>query len=69
MPYAAAVAAAVRGSIRPLLFSPSVSSRTTFDLSGARRRRFTAVARPLPIAVPSSRLPIRRSITACSTTA
>ena len=56
------------GSISPLLFSPSVRSSTTFDLSGARRSRLTAVARPLPIAVPSSRLPILRSITACSTT-
>ena len=68
MPYAAAVAAAVRGSMRPLLFSPSVRSRTTFDWSGARRSRFTAMASPLPMAVPSSRLPILRSITACSTT-
>ena len=31
MPNASAAAAAVRGSIVPRLFTPSVSSRTTFD--------------------------------------
>ena len=56
-PSACARSAAVSGSIAPRLFSPSVSSTTT--LLGVRlsRRRWTAVASPMPIAVPSSASP------------
>ncbi len=69
MPSALAVAAAVRGSIVPRLFTPSVRSSTTFDFPSACRSRLTAVASPLPMAVPSSSMPIRSSLTARSSTA
>jgi len=51
------------------LFTPSVSSTITLLLPGARRSRFAAVAIPVPIAVPSSSIPMRRPLSACSSTA
>ena len=57
MPNTAAAFAAVRGSIAPRLFSPSVSRIITRDRPGASRSRLAAVAIAVPIAVPSSSWP------------
>ena len=64
MPNAAAAFAAVRGSIAPRLFSPSVSRIITRERPGASRSRFAAVAIAVPIAVPSSSCPAARLSTA-----
>ena len=52
------MSAAVRGSICPLLFTPSVSRMTTLLGESLSFSRFTAVANPLPMAVPSSIMPL-----------
>lgn len=50
--------AAVSGAICPLLLTPSVSRITTLLLAELSRSRLTAVPSPLPIAVPSSMMPL-----------
>ncbi len=55
----AAMSAAMRGAISPRLFTPSVSRIITLLFESLSRRRFIAVARPLPMAVPSSMTPLR----------
>ena len=57
MPSAFAASAAIKETL-PLLFSPSVSSTTTFDLDGSLRSRFAHIAMAEPIAVPSSIVPV-----------
>ena len=49
----------ISGAIWPLLFTPSVSRITTLLFALLSLRRFTAVASPLPMAVPSSIMPLR----------
>jgi len=53
----AAAFAAESGSTSPRLLTPSVSTIITLDRPGASRRRFAAVAMPVPMAVPSSSCP------------
>ncbi len=53
-----AISLAVLGSMRPPLFSPSVSRMMTLLFEGEFRRRSTPVARPEPMAVPSSSKPL-----------
>src|SRR5438094_94531 len=64
MPNAAAALAAVRGSIAPRLFSPSVRTIITRERPGASRNRFAAVAIAVPMAVPSSNCPAAKRSTA-----
>ena len=69
IPNAAAACAAVRGFTVPRLFTPSVSRIMTLVFPGARRRRLAAVATPVPIAVPSSSMPMWTARSASSKTA
>src|SRR5438094_4753772 len=57
IPSVAAASAAVSGVIRPAFCWPSVRRTTNLLFAVDARSRFTAVARPEPIAVPSSIIP------------
>ena len=61
MPNFSAISAAVSGGTIPLLFTPSVSKIITLDIASESFNRFTAVANPIPIAVPSSTIPLLTS--------
>ncbi|MNL45901.1 hypothetical protein D3C87_1685790 [compost metagenome] len=56
-----AISAAVKGGIEPVVFEPSVSRITTLLVASLSLRRLTAVARPIPMAVPSSTIPLLMS--------
>src|SRR5665648_316378 len=58
IPKVLASSAAVAGAISPRLFSPSVSRMTTLLIAVLSLSRETAVANPLPMAVPSSIIPL-----------
>ena len=57
IPKLLAISAAVKGEISPLLFVPSVNKIITFDLALLSFKRVTALAIPIPIAVPSVTIP------------
>ena len=58
MPRLLAICAAVIGDMSPRLFEPSVSSMTTLLLVFDSFNLLTALASPMPIAVPSSISPV-----------
>ena len=60
MPFNLANCAASMGSICPALFSPSVSSTMTLLAASEARSRFTAMANPVPMAVPPCNCPVSK---------
>jgi len=58
MPRSFAICAACSGERLPALLSPSVSRMITLLFASDSRRRFTAVASALPMAVPSTITPV-----------
>ena len=61
-PNSRAISAAVKGGIEPLVLKPSVNKITTLLFVSLSFKRFTAVANPKPIAVPSSIMPCFTSL-------